>query len=242
MKTKPVIWLLGGMSKNVEKSIRWTEDVPILSDPDILLVSLPSFNYKVSKSLGIHKLIPIREKIFNKFLSGGKIVFIIEKNKTYDLEQSTIKNDSHYPNPLVLRVSEPISNYFMSPLQFNLGEVSGIKLINYDEREPISNYLKEIKDFEMIIRAHYINSELYNINPFNPTVRNALKILREKRELVELLSVPLLYDRSNNILSEKYWLKINGFWKSGELIYIPQLSKGSLNESIERVITIYGGN
>jgi hypothetical protein len=101
--------LIGFKNYNFDKSFDWDYgETPNLYEPDIILIDLTTLSIDILER-NEKKYRQLIEIIFNKFLNGGKIVFITTtkletKSKTY--------------------LNANFSNYFLSPIEFDITMVN----------------------------------------------------------------------------------------------------------------------
>lgn len=235
MADSPLIWILGAESPRADRSFTWDKEIPILSDPDIIIVPISILKSKDIGSLRQSELLSIRHRIFEKFISGGKIIFILGEELSYSEPQSVPKHTKYYlSNPTIKK-----ANYLISPIELDLRKISDLKIWNAEDRDFFYKYTREVKSIDLIIRSHMLADGLDDFEPSNPISKGVMEMLSENSKNIELISFPLIYDKSYNILSEKYWLKINGYWNSGELVYLPPISKESESRSIDMLLRIF---
>jgi len=113
--------------------ISWDQPFPNLSDPDILIINLNSLTEDVLNRIDKEKYDDAREKIFDKFVNRGILIFITSR--------------------LVFETRVPrstYSNYFLSPIEFEVCEVEDGNVLRY-EKKHFPTYLSKVKKFD-----HYL--------------------------------------------------------------------------------------
>lgn len=140
MSSEPVVWVIGEKNTNADKSIDWDSKFSNLVDPDIVIVNLSSLTTDVLERIDKSKFEQARLDLHDKFLGGGKIIFITA-------------SFIDYSNPTVY------SNYDLAPVHFQTTDVLEANKINFDEKNnEFGPYLKEIGNFNFYldsIRATY---------------------------------------------------------------------------------------
>ena len=120
MSSEPVVWVIGEKNTNADKSIDWDSKFSNLVDPDIVIVNLSSLTKDVLERIDKSKFEQARLDLHDKFLGGGKIIFITASfidysNPTvysnYDFAPFHFQESSRSENPMA-------QGY---PFQFNNG-------------------------------------------------------------------------------------------------------------------------
>ena len=213
------VWLIGSKNPNFDKSFTWNESFPNLSDPDVLIMDFRSLH----NSLDLNRLYNSKIEIFNKFLNGGSLIFLIPDD---------------FGN-----IIRPIS--FCSPIVFQLTE-SYTKKIHIKETSNFGSYLEKNKESNFIIPYFEINNSLRGIMATNQISQEITDILNKvhggfiKNNPISIGKEILATDNSNNTISLCLWLHIDGFWKSGNLILLPITNTISNEEGVDILLEIFG--
>src|SRR5215208_4031159 len=216
------VWLLGSKNPNADRDISWEQpNFPNLADPDIIIVDLTSLTSDVLERLHLDKFQDMATKLFNKFINGGDIIFIIEKEE---------------------KQTRGRSNLDLCPVSFGLNQESegrNVKVIK--SQNFILPYFDKVKKFYYFL-DWFRTSEFANqyVLPTNEITETVLDLMRSESELLELLVTPLARDNSGNTISAECSIKINGYWQSGRAIYLPRIAERPSIESVETILEILG--
>lgn len=148
MSTESKIWVLGSHNSNADRNIWWDENFQNLSDPDILIINLPTLADNELYFIDKEKFLKARDAIFEKFFHRGTIIIITSSR--IDKEDRT----------------RTYSNYDLSPIDVHTVKVPEGHVIRYDEVNEYSSYLKEVKkfdfhlNFDTTMTMHYIPREM----------------------------------------------------------------------------------
>lgn len=93
----PQVWLLGSRHQCADKSIRWSDPLPNLSDPDIIIVDLTTLTKKVLARMDKEKLMQMQQSITDKYHSRGVIIAITQPSFNITEAGSTYSNYTVLP-------------------------------------------------------------------------------------------------------------------------------------------------
>ena len=243
----PKIWTIGCGKNNCDLSISWFDPPPNLYEPDIIVMNLESLDEKVLERIDKEQFNEMVNKIFNKFINKGTLIYIISDEKRADEGVKEYKNTEKklYYNPtLIYKIpAATYSNYDVSPINFKMKKVDG-KKIQYDLDETFSSYFGRINRFNLLLHDFHLSPLFQNIIPVNETSSAIVHSLSSSNTSVnhqiELVTEEIAMDNTQNPISVRCWLKIEGYWKSGEAIYLPRPSNISIDGLIESILHVYG--
>jgi hypothetical protein len=128
----PEIWTLGLKNSNADKSITWDQTFPNFNEPDVLIIDLNSLTDEILERIDKSKLREARNQIFNKFVNGGTIIFIIAPyhemaaKANNNIKGRPDSNINNIKSKVIIR-NPPIysgcSNYYLSPIDFTTTKV-----------------------------------------------------------------------------------------------------------------------
>jgi hypothetical protein len=175
------IWILGSKSKNADKSITWNGEFPNFNDCDILIVNLQSLDERVLKRIDKSEYENAIHTIFNKFVNGGKIIFITAPLK-YEKAEADNSKTRIYKAP---SLTPQYSNYFLSPIEFQIENVpTGNKLI--DKKNPtFSPYVLRLKKFVYYLHTFVISQSFKTIRATNDGTRSIVNYLKLKDHRIQ---------------------------------------------------------
>ena len=133
MSNNKEIWVLGIKHPDANKSFTWNENIPNISDADIVIIDLNTITKNILEKQQ-EKIEDIGSELGNKFLADGTIIFIISNN---DVVNSDGKN--------------PIS--YISPISVDLMSVGNARRISYSKEHPFADYLDNVKEFDYYIES-----------------------------------------------------------------------------------------
>ena len=244
----PKIWTIGCGKNNSDLSIDWMDVLPNLYEPDIIIMNLESLDENVLKHIDKEQFNEMINKIFNKFITKGTLIYIISDEKHVEEGAKEYKNTEkkpYYSNPTLLYKTHGIrySNYDVSPINFKMDIVNGKKM-HYDLDETFSSYFNIIKQFHLLLHDFDLSPHLQNINPINEISRAIVNSLASPtanaNHLIERVIEEIAKDNTENPISIRCWLKIEGYWKSGEAVYLPKPTNIAIETLIESILQIYG--
>lgn len=227
-----VIWVLGAISQNADKSIDWNQpSFPNLNDPDILIVNLDSLRQPLLERIDKDKFGLARNMIFNKFLarSQSTIIYIVSN-----------RNGTH----------PSYSNLDLSPIQFQIEKViegQNIRILHGSDK--LTSYFENVKSYSRILYDFSLKYSLVDIEPTNDHAKTIIDKLKLQfspiksntpRHPVELVVNPIVHDNSQNIISSECHLKVDGYWSSGKVIFLPPPTQGNIEEGIDSILREYG--
>lgn len=247
MNRLPKIWSIGCGKNNCDLSISWFEPPPNLYEPDIIIMNLESLEEKALEHIDEEQFNNMINKIFNKFITKGTLIYIISDEKYLEEDVKEYKNTEKKPfyNPtLIYKIpSATYSNYDVSPLNFKIEKVEG-KKVHYDSNEPFSPYFAKINQFDSLLRDFSLSNHFQNVISANEISGVIVDSLRSSvtphEDQTELIREIIATDNTQNPIAVRCWLEIAGYWKSGEAVYLPKPKSVSLDEFVETILQIYG--
>lgn len=246
------IWVIGAHNTNADKCISWYQQFPNLSDPDILIINLNSLTEDIlrRKSIGFYS--HLRDKIFDKFINGGIIVFITAPRLDISEQQPNSSNKSYESKVKILNPTIQYSNYFFSPVSFEIESVPEGHNIVIEEQTKndgynFSSYLSKVRNFNYYLHNFKLSDgfqELVPTNEYSSTIVTSLRndnVRSGQDSKSPTLDINVLAkDNSNHTISATCQLKVYQIWESGSVIYLPPLAKISIEESIDIILQIFG--
>ena len=217
------IWVVGSTNTNADRSLNWHSLPSNFNDPDIIIMNLNALNQDILRHVNKEKFRKSKNDIFNKFLNGGNFVFLT----------SPLLGDDDF------------NNFHLCPIKYSYEE-NKTKKILYDKKYSFSPYLEKIREVNFIISDFHINDELINIKPTN-TISRVIKdiFLKVKDHSIHTNPIKLsreiiATDNSQNVIAARLWLQVNGYWKSGSIIFVPSPNTDDINEVIDILLEISG--
>lgn len=134
MTTEQVIWVLGEKNTCADKSIDWDSQFPNFADPDIVIVNLFSLTEQILQIIDKSKYQQAMNDLQDKFLNGGKLIFITAPF-------------IEYSDPTIY------SNYDLAPVQFHTINVSEANRIEFNDNNEFTSYLNEIGYFDFYLNG-----------------------------------------------------------------------------------------
>jgi hypothetical protein len=254
--TDPQIWVLGLKESNADKTITWDQPFPNFNEPDVLIIDLNSLTDKVLERLDKSNLREARDQIFNKFVNGGTIIFFTASYHLFvPKDDEHTKAQKRVPNVKVKLVNLPIhlnpiySNYYLSPIEFKTPNVAAGKRIKcQQDNEFFSSYLSKLSSFSYYLHNFKISQSFAEIEPTNDMMSTIIKSLEgqpdnvsRQDDILELMRMNLATDNSDNAISVECWLKVDGYWDSGKVIYLPPpTNRISIRDAIDFILDKYG--
>jgi hypothetical protein len=215
---------------NADKSITWDQPFPNFNEQDVLIIDLNTLTDEILGRIEKLKLRIARDQIFNKFVNGGTIIFITAPFRSVGLKAPTI------------------SNYYLSPISFTVTNVEGKRIELQQNNELCSSYLSKIDSFSYYLHDFKISQSFMEIEPTNDLMSTIQKSIEnqysgprnklESAEPLDLVNRKLASDNSNNAISVECWLKVDGYWDSGNAIYLPSppSSRISISDAIDLIL------
>jgi hypothetical protein len=132
LKNVGSVWILGRQVDGL-RSIGWFDNpLPSLADCDTLIVDTTTLNEKLMKSLDLNQVTKIFDEVSKRFRSGGNIICIMAK--TFE----TTISDSYLS-----------TNYFWSPIFFNIVQIPKGKKIKPAPNFPLIDYFSKLNEWEL---------------------------------------------------------------------------------------------
>ena len=204
MPNEKEIWVLGKKNKNADKSFLWKENIPSISDSDVIIIDYSTLTKENLDSIEV-KLEEIQTELEDKFIHDGIIILI-------------------YSNFLEESTSEKFSSDSVLPLHIFDNSISkGTKLL-YNKKHRYADYLKHVKYFD------------YNITDVNIPEHVFMKIPSHCK--LSICPDTAILDNSGRTLGGIYTLTITGESISGDLIILPFPTEISIDEGINKIISI----
>ncbi len=218
MSKETKIWVLGGKAENADKCISWQENLPNLSNTDILLIDLNTIPQQMS--------IPLYEMrdYLRRVMMAGKRVYVI-------LPMSEIKNHNVFDAfPVFPKL------VYIKPCDYDYVE-HNCKEDFFNELFEYSKYVESCSFFVNGLYTRYLwdylnpnnnwNQERY---PFSESIAsmtysNLMKILNVSNQLIGVTTKFLLYDSHNNLLHQ-----------TGAITFLPPPTKITSTEAIEVLV------
>jgi|CXWL01.1.fsa_nt_gi hypothetical protein len=220
MTHEQIIWTLGIKSKKADKSISWTDKIPNLADPNIIIIDLGSLTQEILDIVSMDELKTISTTIYDKLFNGGTIIFIT----------------SH----IVYNKSRSFSNYHLCPLKITVNKVPEGTHIIYDERNPFANYLENVKRFDFYLKEFDSFENKYDI--FRRV--NGISALEIG---IERIRISRIDDNAGRVLGGIYNIDSTEQGPlSGDLIFLPPPTEIQIDKLIDDIIdttkkiTLYG--
>ena len=243
MEKVPEVWTIGFEKNSADRIIGWYNPYPNLYEADILIINLESLDETVLTNIDKNQFYDLINKIYNKFLLGGTVIFILSDSKEVEIGGSEVPTSSReqlYDAKLTFKTPGiRYSNYDLLPIIFKTEKIDG-KKIKVKNNSVFSQYLSQVNNFYLLLSNFQINPTMNNISPINDLTREIINHLRFSSNPKISLEVDYLgTDNSQNFISTISWLQIGGYWRSGEMVLLPK-SSSSPDELISSILRIYG--
>lgn len=134
MLARQTAWILGNKHPNADKSISWDEPLANLGEPDVLIVDLTTMSEDVLERIDQGKFFEYSDMMIDKFLNGGKIIFLTE--------------------PHIWVSNHGKSNYSISPIILDTKSVPEGGRVKFDPEHEYSTYLESVKKFTFNITSY----------------------------------------------------------------------------------------
>lgn len=121
---------------------------------------------------------------------------------------------------------------------------------HFDKENKFSPYFSNIRSYDRILYDFTPSPSLSDIEPTNEGVRTVIDIYKSQKEAhrtttsgkgqLEVVTDPFAVDNSHNVIASICYLRIDGYWNSGKVVYLPPSSKLTIEESIDTILRIFG--
>lgn len=218
------VWLMGNRHSNADKSIRWDDPFPNLSDLDVLVVDLTTLTEQVLRRIDKAKLDQARKLLEDRLFSGGIIVIITQP--VHSTGSNSALPSSAPPPP-------PYTNYHIFPFSVRTMTVPEGTRIVTDDSHDFKAYARSIKSFSFHIEAYYPE-----INPKLPASSHNAGLAfmlgqgirdNSRHDLGSTLSIATV---RNGQFSG--WLP-----GAGRLVLLPPPTE-PMHEAIGKILSVYG--
>jgi hypothetical protein len=139
MEFDPKIWVLGGKSRNADRSIAWDAPFPNFADPDILIINLNTLDDQTIQAIDKSKFQKAMLDITDKFMYGNGTIIVIA---------SPHSNEKGHPNRV------------LSPVSFRTVAVQEGHNIKIDSGHPFTRYLNRVKSFDFYLENFDVAPEI----------------------------------------------------------------------------------
>ena len=229
------IWGIGLKNPDLDKSFDWCNLNSNFNDPDIIIINLRSLDSNVLERIDKNVFKKVRNEIYNNFLNGGTLIFIISESFKYRERKNS---------KLELKTDE-FTNFDLCPIKYHYDN-SITNKFTFSNNCELKFYLSKIKESELILYDFMINDYLLDFDSTNRIRKDISHILQninsqsQDKHHVKIMENIIATDKSNNIISIELWLQINGFWKSGNIYYLPITKVIPIEEGINDILEIHG--
>lgn len=227
-----LVWLLGNRHPSADRSIRWDDPFPNLSDPDVLIVDLTTLDEATLRRVDKAKLKQARGFIRDKLLSRGIVIVITKPTLSISLNDAASTSTLSAETPAIGTRSKH-SNYDMLPASLITRIVPGGDTIVADDEHDFATYIKNIKGFSFYIEKFH--------SRFDMKTREEFEVALDHDE------EHVITDNSGHALGGVFAVAKFGYRgdvvarleTSGRLIFLPPPTE-AIGEAIGKILSVYG--
>ena len=228
----PEVWILGSKNPNADRSTLWNQSTyPNFHEPDVLIINLDSLTETILH-IDKTKFQVARNQIFTNFINGGNIIYMISRRREAQRKNAETTVARKYSGRYSTK---------LSPIDFQIQITEGSRIKSYSDE--FSHYFDYVKKFTYYLHDFKISSSLKNVkttNEFATTIVQALRSPHDSRDPLDLVTNEIALDNSAHVLSAICSIKLDGYWQTGNAIYLPPTTEISVEESIDVLLQIYG--